>query len=970
MSRAARTLRLPALLLAVLAAAFALLPGSHAADAQTAAPAVTGLEVSSTPASGDTYLLGETIRVTVTFSETVDVTGAPRLKIDMDPAYWGEKWAAYESGTGTASLTFAHEVVEPNYSTQGIAVLANTLELNGGTVRSASSQTDAALAHTGLDHDADHRVDWQRQTTTTPPKPKPALAPEPTATPTPEPTAAPTPAPAPSVTGVEVSSTSGADQTYALGETIRVTLTFSEAVDVTGAPRLAIDMDPAFWGEKQAGYESGSGTASLTFAHEVVEPNYSTQGIAVLANTLELNGGTVRSASSQTDAALAHSGLAHDADHKVDWRRSASPDCALAAPSSVRALGIQLGAVVSWTLPEDLDDTCQVSGFTVAAISTERGLGLVGLEALIIDPDARSHTLRGLDPGDYHFSVRIDYAQGASEELVTAQQNSVPDACITFAVEPYSRTAISGSITSVNGTGCLAREEFDIQIKRAQDDHWRTLGRFTYNEGGQPNPDLPDFIFYGRKPYVGYDFRIVAYDASGSSYATTKASATIVSDDPSAVADTGSPPDVRVYADNSSGALVKWGEYTTPTGRTATGMVVEWKACSTSPIVCSGAAMTAVVPVNENNGTNWKDRRFRITGLTDGTYYTVRVAARTHQSGDTTMTTSDAWSVPQPVIRAWSEPTQLWFVDATPDHNAALGRTFMTSATNKEWGAFTCHLMSTGAATGEINCPLGTLVSLEAGGTITAHIARTEDDETETSEAQGGAADGPVGFQVRASAGAEPSDNDASTNEGKIVVAWDEGTEGASTIGTIDAYIIQHRSGTSGAWTDTTKAATDTSHTLTGLTNGTWQVRVRARTDGDDGDPNTTDTARFGFTSEVMEVTVNAAHTAALDRPVLTVTPGDSASLIVEWELPRTGSIPYQHQVRHRLKGTSEWTESEVLTARQTRRICSNAGECANPRRHEITGLTGGEEYYVEVRVRNANGWGAWGAAWPAIPND
>ena len=299
MSLAARTLprpalRLPALLLAVLAAAFALLPGSDAADAQTAAPAVTGVEVSSTPASGDTYLLGETIRVTVTFSAAVDVTGAPRLKIDMDPAYWGEKWAAYESGTGTSSLTFAHEVVEPNYSTQGIAVLANTLELNGGTVRSASSQKDAALAHTGLDHDADHRVDWQGSP------------------------------PAPTVTGVEVTSTPGADQTYGRGETIRVMLTFSEAVNATGSPRLKIDMDPAAWGEKQASYEGGSGTASLTFAHTVVEPNLSTQGIAVLVNSLELNSGTIRSAASGAHAALAHSGLGHDADHKVDWRGQAT----------------------------------------------------------------------------------------------------------------------------------------------------------------------------------------------------------------------------------------------------------------------------------------------------------------------------------------------------------------------------------------------------------------------------------------------------------------------------------------------------------------------------------------------------------------------------------------------------------------------------------------------------------------------
>ena len=69
-----------------------------AAVAAATAPEVTGVAVSSTPASADTYGSGETIRVTLTLSEAVDVTGAPRLKIDMDPAYWGEKWAAYESG--------------------------------------------------------------------------------------------------------------------------------------------------------------------------------------------------------------------------------------------------------------------------------------------------------------------------------------------------------------------------------------------------------------------------------------------------------------------------------------------------------------------------------------------------------------------------------------------------------------------------------------------------------------------------------------------------------------------------------------------------------------------------------------------------------------------------------------------------------------------------------------------------------
>ena len=262
-------------------------------DNLTPAPStVTGVEVSSDAGDDDTYALGEKIQVTLTFSEAVTVTGTPRAKIDFSSGAGDEQWADYEEGSGTETLHFAYEVAEPNVSTEGIAVLANTLALNGGAIESASTAGEnAALAHAGLGHDPAHRVNWQAS-----------------------------PGGSPSVPGVAVTSDAGVDATYGFGETIRVTVTFSGAVTVTGSPVLSIDMDPAAWGEKRAAYESGSGTAALVFAYEVVEPNVSTQGIAVLADSLALNGGTIRSAAGQADAALGHSGLGHDAAHKVDWR--------------------------------------------------------------------------------------------------------------------------------------------------------------------------------------------------------------------------------------------------------------------------------------------------------------------------------------------------------------------------------------------------------------------------------------------------------------------------------------------------------------------------------------------------------------------------------------------------------------------------------------------------------------------------
>ena len=258
-----------------------------------AAPAVTAVAVASDPGNDDTYGMNDVISIRVTFSEAVDVNSSPRIKIKMDPNY-GEKWAAYQGGSGTASLTFTHTVVEPNISTQGIAVLANTLELNGGDIESAASDTDADLSHDGLGHDSEHKVDWRP--------------------------------PTPAVDAVSIVSDPGDDDTYGLDDVIQIRVTFDEAVDVTGTPRLKIDMDPAEWGEKWASYQSGSGTAILTFTHTVVEPNISTQGIAVLENSLELNGGDIESAASDTDADLFHAGLGHDSEHKVDWEQSGNSE--------------------------------------------------------------------------------------------------------------------------------------------------------------------------------------------------------------------------------------------------------------------------------------------------------------------------------------------------------------------------------------------------------------------------------------------------------------------------------------------------------------------------------------------------------------------------------------------------------------------------------------------------------------------
>ena len=122
---------------------------------------VTAVTVSSTPAAGTTYLGGETIGFTATFTAPVTVTGMPTFAFMLGEA---TREATYSSGSDTAELVFAYTVQAGEIDTDGISWSANALALDGGTVRltttDANVEEDAALAHPaqreGL---AGHRVD-------------------------------------------------------------------------------------------------------------------------------------------------------------------------------------------------------------------------------------------------------------------------------------------------------------------------------------------------------------------------------------------------------------------------------------------------------------------------------------------------------------------------------------------------------------------------------------------------------------------------------------------------------------------------------------------------------------------------------------------------------------------------------------------------------------------------------------------
>lgn len=99
----------------------------------TTAPTVTNVTSSTTNGS---YNAGDSVFVQVTFSETVFVTGGPRILLETGAT---DRNATYTSGSGTATLNFIYTVQAGDTSGDLDYTSTSALSLNGGTIRDAAS---------------------------------------------------------------------------------------------------------------------------------------------------------------------------------------------------------------------------------------------------------------------------------------------------------------------------------------------------------------------------------------------------------------------------------------------------------------------------------------------------------------------------------------------------------------------------------------------------------------------------------------------------------------------------------------------------------------------------------------------------------------------------------------------------------------------------------------------------------------
>ena len=265
---------------------------------ETAPPRVTGVTLNDRP--GDAWNAGETVEVTLVWSEDVTVATPargepPKLWIgfsdDAHPHDSGMmRHAEYASGSGTKLTVFSYTLQAGDY--ESVQVYRDSLRLRDGTIVSASG-VPAELGHRGH------------------PEAMSQLE-------------APRVAAAPAISGA------GPDGAWTPGETVEVGIAFDRQVLVTttgGTPSIEIGF---LNGQKRrAACTFGSRTHELIFAYTLTEEDGAQNAILVTRDSLALGGGLIRGWPDLAPAALGHEGGAKQAGPA----RVAPPDVAPAGPT-------------------------------------------------------------------------------------------------------------------------------------------------------------------------------------------------------------------------------------------------------------------------------------------------------------------------------------------------------------------------------------------------------------------------------------------------------------------------------------------------------------------------------------------------------------------------------------------------------------------------------------------------------------
>lgn len=373
------------------------------------------------PSSG-TYRAGQVLSFTVNFTQSVVVTGSPRIPLTVGGS---SVFATYASGSGTTALVFSYSVQSGDLDADGILAYS-PISLNSGTINTAGG-TSSGLAFTAPNTSA-VLVD--------------AIPPA----------------------AVSVTS-SKADGIYDVGTVIAVAVSFTEAVTVTGTPSLTLETGSV---DQVVNYTSGSGSTTLTFNYTVQSGDTSTDLDYASTSALSANGGTIRDAAGN-DAVLTLSapGTAGSlgASKAIRINTSTPTDIILSANrvvdqasigttvGTLSATDADAGETFSYSLVSGTGSTgnarFSISGSTLQ-VQTVPALADSSYSIRVRATDAAGHFFEKaftilvlavrIDPGDYLIADRGPY-RNTGTILVVNKTGAVQRVISTQLKDPYDITA-------------------------------------------------------------------------------------------------------------------------------------------------------------------------------------------------------------------------------------------------------------------------------------------------------------------------------------------------------------------------------------------------------------------------------------------------------------------------------------------------------------------------------------------------
>ena len=366
-------------------------PSAPASGTPSPRARITGVAFTNVP-SNDTYGLGDTIEVSITFNNAVEVTGSPRVQMYFIDAHKFYEFANYAAASSTNRvLVFKRLVTGDDDNESAVRVIPDGLKLNGGTIRIKGTTVNADIAHAGTQTDPDIDTRWLEGIAVTS-----------------------APAVPETVTGNPV---------YGPGEKIQFTVTFKNAVDVDqtdGALKLKFRSGSAR-ATYAADYESGTGSKHLVFAW-TVPANIPDDGAGLVVRTnyhghhghgphttdgLVLDGGTIESRGGF--ALNIHHGQ-HDTDSQVDTTAPVLAAGADGATIDGTALVLKFQNPDAANSPDHLDEASAPTptDFAVTVAGSPRTVSSVNVNGAAV-------TLSLASPVAHAQTVTVGYTPGTSK---------------------------------------------------------------------------------------------------------------------------------------------------------------------------------------------------------------------------------------------------------------------------------------------------------------------------------------------------------------------------------------------------------------------------------------------------------------------------------------------------------------------------------------------------------------------------